>query len=152
MEKNIFKVIFDFVKGKYKRLFNIFRANSNVAVNVVNTLKKIVESDVTDYVTDLIPGDLDDKIHEKLKVIVPIVAQKIAIANGILSANDKDVDAVKAIVEHLKNEVNPGLKVSFWIMFAGELNMALADGQITLSEAIALSQLIYVENKKNKAA
>lgn len=146
--KDLIQKIIDFVKGRFQNLFEIFRLNSEVAVKVTNTLKSIVESPITDYATDLIPGDLDDKIHEKLKVIIPIVAQKMAIAHGILSVNDRDTDAVSAIIEHLKNEVNPGLKISFWIMFAGELNIALSDGKITLSEAVALSQIIYAESKK----
>lgn len=146
--KNLLQKIVEFIKGKFQNLFEIFRQNSEVAVKVTNTLKDIVESPITDYATDLIPGDLDDKIHEKLKVIVPIVAQKMAIAHGILSINDTNTDAIGAIIEHLKNEINVGLKVSFWIMFAGELNIALSDGKITLSEAVALSQMVYAETKK----
>jgi hypothetical protein len=146
--KDLLQKIIEFIKSKFQNIFEIFRLNSEVAVKVTNTLKSIVESPIVDFVTDLIPGDLDDKIHEKLKVVIPIVAQKIAITHGILSINDRNTDAISAIIEHLKNEVNPGLKISFWIMFAGELNIALSDGKITLSEAIALSQIIYAESKK----
>lgn len=148
--KKFFKKLIDYVKGKYIDLFDVFRKNSEVAVKVTETLKKIVESPVTDVITDLIPGDIDDKIHEKLKVYVPVVAKKIAIAHGILQESENNSDAVSAIIEYLKSpEVNVGVRASFWIMFSGELNKALSDDKITLSEAVALAQIIYTElNKK----
>jgi len=146
--KNLLKKIIDFVKNKYKSLFDLLRDNSEIAVKVTAKLKGIVESPITDIITDIIPGDLDDKIHEKLKIIVPIIATKVAIAHGILSVNTKDSDAIGLIIENLKNEINMGLKVSFWVMFSGELNKALSDDKITLAEAIGLSQLIYSEMKK----
>ena len=146
--KKVLKRILDFAKSKYQKLFNLLRINSEIAVKVTSKLKEIVESPITDIITDLIPGDIDDKIHEKLKIIIPKVAFKVAIAHGILSVETKDSDALGLIIEHLKKEVNPGLKVSFWVMFSGELNKALADDKITLAEAIGLSQLIYSEMKK----
>jgi hypothetical protein len=146
--KNLLKRVFDFVRNKYKSLFDLVRINSETAVKVTAKLKEIVESPITDIITDIIPGDLDDKIHEKLKVVVPKIATKVAIAHGILSVETKDSDAVTSIIDHLKNELNPGLRISFWVMFSGELNKALSDDKITLAEAIGLSQLIYAEMKK----
>jgi hypothetical protein len=119
-----------------------------VAVKVTYGLKKVVESPVLDVITDIIPGDLDDKIQEKLRLIVPIVAQKLAIAHGILKESETDSNAVAAIIEYLKSpELNIGTRVSFWIMFSGELNKALSDDRMTLSEAVALAQLVYTEIK-----
>lgn len=147
--KNFFKRLIDFVKNKYQDLFEIFRKNSEVAVKVTHALKNAVENPMVDIVTDIIPGDLDDKIHEKLRLIVPIVAQKIAIAHGILKESETNSNAITAIVDYLKSpEVNVGVRASFWIMFSGELNKALSDDKITLSEAVALAQLVYTEIKK----
>lgn len=146
--KKFFRRLLDFVKDKYKDLFVLFRNNSEVAVKVTYNLKKVVESPVLDVITDIIPGDLDDKIQEKLRLIVPIVAQKLAIANGILKESETDSNAVAAIIEYLKSpELNIGARVSFWIMFSGELNKALSDDKMTLSEAVALAQLVYTEIK-----
>lgn len=147
--KKFFRRLIDFVKGKYQDLFELFRKNSEVAVKVTYALKSAVESPVVDIITDIIPGDLDDKIHEKLRFIVPIVAQKLAIAHGILKESETNSNAITAIVEYLRSpEVNVGVRASFWIMFSGELNKALSDDKMTLAEAVALAQLVYSEIKQ----
>jgi ADP-ribosylglycohydrolase len=147
--KKFFRRLIDFVKNKHQDLFEIFRNNSEVAVKVTHTLKNAVESPVVDIITDIIPGDLDDKIHEKLRLIVPIVAQKLAIAHGILKQNETNSNAITAIVDYLRSpEVNVGVRASFWIMFSGELNKALSDDKMTLAEAVALAQLVYTEIKQ----
>jgi hypothetical protein len=146
--RNIFKRLIDFVKNKYKDLFVIFRNNSEVAVKVTHSLKNIIENPILDILTDIIPGDLDDKIHEKLRIVIPIVAQKLAIAHGILKESETNSNAVESIIEYLRSpEVNVGVRASFWIMFSGELNKALSDDKISLSEAVALAQLVYIEIK-----
>lgn len=148
MEKNIFKKFINWLKGLHGDLFNKFRNNSGIAVQIADKLKKIVESNILDIATDLIPGDLDDKILKKLKIIIPIVATKLAITHGILNEFDNNSDVIEKIIEYLKN-THSGLKVSFWVIFSAELNVALSDGELTLSEGISLSQLVYREmNKK----
>lgn len=82
-----------------------------------------------------------------MKVIIPQVALKLAIAHKVLQENAKDSDAVENIVAYLKS-LNPEARIGFWIHFTGELNKAMADQEITLSEAISLSQIAYLEFKK----
>lgn len=145
--KSVLRKIGLFLKGLIGDLFELFRNHAETAVAVTGRLKLIVESPIADFVTDLIPSDVDNRILSRLRIIVPKVAQQVAITYGILDANDKNSDAVKAIVSHLR-EVNPSARASFWITFAGELNIALSDGKLTLAEAVSLSQLVYAERKK----
>lgn len=147
----LLKKITGWFKSKFEKLIDLFRAQSGVAVAVTAKLKKLVEdtAPIIDIVTDLIPGDLDDKIHNKLLVVIPQVAEKVAIAHGILQAGDKDSDVVAAIINHLKDNYT-GIRTSFWIIFAGELNVALSDNKLTLSEGVSLTQIVYDEIQKNK--
>jgi hypothetical protein len=145
--KELFETIKLFVITNLSKAFKAVRKHSGVAVAITNKIKAIVESPIIDIATDLIPGDLDDKIHEKLKILVPQVALKLAIAHKVLSENAKDSDAVENIVVYLKS-LNPEARIGFWVHFTGELNKAMADQEISLSEAIALSQLAYQEFKK----
>lgn len=144
---NVFDSIKLFVIKNLSSAFKALRKNSGIAVSITNRIKQIVENPITDIITDLIPGDLDDKIHEKLKVIVPQVAFKLAIAHKILQENETDSKAVENIITYLKT-LKPDARIGFWIHFTGELNMAMADQKITLSEAVSLTQMVYLEFKK----
>jgi len=127
-------------------LFELFRKHAELAVKITGNLKAIIESPITGVIADLIPGDLDNKVLLRLQKVVPVVAEKMALTYGILKENDKNSDAYDAIVKHLK-QLNPDARASFWIIFSGELNLALSDGKLTLAEAVSLAQLVYAEKK-----
>jgi hypothetical protein len=46
--------------------------------------------------------------------------------------------------------MNPDARVSFWVLFSGELNKALSDNKLDLAEAFVLSQMAYIELKRAK--
>ena len=144
--KRIFQYVKDFIQKWIGISFEFAKDNSGVAVDVTNKIKEIVESPVADIVTAIIPSDIDDKIKNKLRLVLPVVAEKMAIMHGILQVSDSNNNTVALIIEHLKS-VNKDVRIDFWIRMAAELNIALTDGKISLSEAIALSQIIYAEKK-----
>ncbi|MEB2775249.1 hypothetical protein SYJ56_08010 [Algoriphagus sp. D3-2-R+10] len=149
--KKIFEYIKNFIQKWIGVSFDFLKDNSGVAVNVTNKIKEIVESPLADIVTGIIPSDVDDKIKDRLRVIIPVVVDKLAILHGIVSVNEKNSDSIALIIEHLKL-MNKDLRIDFWIRFAGELNIALSDGELSLSEGISLTQIIYAEKKVSIAA
>jgi len=147
--KNLLAKLTLLVQVFLDKAFKELRKQSIVVVKVTGLLKKAVESPIADGVVNLIPGDEDDKILAKLREKVVPVLEKVAIAHGILHASSTNSDVINAVIEKLK-ELHPELRASFWVVFSGELNMALADGKISLAEALILAQLAYVEIfKKN---
>lgn len=146
--KKIFINVIQKIVGWYSITWDVLRDNSGVAVKVVDSLKNAVESPVADIVTAIIPSDVDDKIKAKLEAVLPVVAEKLAIAYGIIQISDKNTDSVAALIGYLKT-INKDARVDFWIRLSGELNVALADGKISLSEAISIAQFVYSEKKKS---
>lgn len=144
--KNLFAKIINSVKAIFGKSFDLLRDYSHVAVKVTDTLKFAVESPFADLATNLIPGDVDRIILAKLRKVLPKVALQTAITHGILSANDKNSDAIINIIKYLKT-LNPDARSGFWITFAAQINLALADDKLTLSEAVVLSQLAFKELK-----
>ena len=126
------------------KLLVFFRKHSRVAVDVTNLLKQIVESKLVDLAVNIIPGNVDNEIAERLRKILPKIAIEMAVAHKIISDSDKPGDVAAAIVAHLK-ELHPDGRIGFWVTFAGKVNEGLSDGKISLPEAIAYSQLIYDE-------
>jgi hypothetical protein len=145
--------IFNFIKDLFNKLFNkaldAFKKHAEISINVVDKLKDALNSNVTDVITALIPGDVDDLVVEKLKVILPIVLEKVALANNIVKAGKSQSEIIDLVLKHLK-KTNDDSKRLFWITFAAELNVALSDGKLTFSEGLLLSQLVFKEVRKAK--
>jgi hypothetical protein len=148
--KNLIKKIGAFLKKLTGKAFAILRDNAGLAVEVTAKLKEIVEGKAAATVVSLVPGDKDDAALELLKKVLPVVSEKMALVFGAIKDNDKNADAVAAIVDKLR-ELSPDLRGSFYLAFSAELNAALSDGQISLAEAAALAQMLYVEVKNAKA-
>ena len=148
--KNLIKKLTVFLKNLFADIFEELKKNSFLAVQITDKLKELVESPVLDLVVDfLIKGETDNVILQKLRVILPEVAFKIAVVHGIMQESDSSSESIAKLVEYLKG-LNPNARVAFWVLFSGELNLALADGKINLAESFALAQLAYNELKSRK--
>jgi hypothetical protein len=147
--KKIFEKLSSFVKNLFGNVFSELKKHSELAVKVTDNIKKLVESPIADVISVIIPGDADDILIAKARVVLPQVVEKVAILHGILKENDTNSDVVANIIENLK-QLNPDARISFWVMFAAELNKALSDGKLTLAESFVLTQMSYIELKNNK--
>jgi ribosome-associated translation inhibitor RaiA len=144
---NFFKKLFEKVKELFSDSFDKLRLFSGVAVKVTAVIKEVVENPLLGLAVDLTKTTKDNQILAKVLVIVPQVTAHIAIAHGIIQATDDNSDTTGALIEHLR-KISPAARASFWVMLSGEINKALADGKISLAEAIALAQLVYAEKIK----
>lgn len=145
----LFKRIGNMFRGALDKARSILRANSKAAVEVTNMLKSVVESPVMSKVVNIIPGDLDNRILERLRSIVPIIAAEMAIAHGILQQSVNNTDTLDAIIKHLQ-AMHPDARIGFWLHFSGRLNLVLSDGKITFAEAVSLAQEMYQEIQEGK--
>lgn len=142
--KKLFNRIRDFIKKIFGDSLEYLKRNSATAVKVTEVLKKYVESNIADVAVGLIPGDVDNVILIQLRKIVPEVTIKVALGHNIIQASTIPSEALGKIIEYLKSLGKEG-RTAFWISFAAEVNMALADGKLTFTEAVILSQLAYKE-------
>jgi hypothetical protein len=147
--KKLFEKLTSFVRGALGLAFDQFRTHAEVAVKMTANIKKIVESPIGDTIVTLIPGDIDNKILAKLRQVLPQVLERMLILSNIVKENDTNTDVIESIISHLKN-LHPEARVSFWVLFSAELNRALSDGKIEMAEAFVLSQMVYLEIKKDK--
>jgi hypothetical protein len=148
--KNIKKKFISFIQKMFLDAFDLLKAQSIIVVNITDLLKSAVESDTVKFLVENTPTKIDDIVLEKLKIVIPMVAFKLAVMHGILQTSDNSSEAIDKLITHLKG-LNPGARVSFWVMFSGELNMVLSDGKINLAESFMITQLVYNELKnRNK--
>lgn len=142
--KNLFQQILNWVKSTLGNLLEHFKGVAKIAVEITTKLKFIVESEVLDVVVDLIPGDLDNKILDKIRIILPQVIKRVSLVAGIVSESDSNSEAIQKFIAHLRS-LNPEGRKAFWVTFAAEMNIALSDGKLTFAEAVILTQLTYTE-------
>lgn len=145
--KNLLQNLVSWVKVILGNLLEHFKVSAKIAIDITTKLKLIVESEVLDLAVDLIPGDVDNKVLDKIRSILPLVIKKVSLVAGIVSDSDTNSEAVKKFIEHLRT-LNPEGRKAFWVTFAAEMNIALSDGKLSFPEAVILTQLTYAELTK----
>ena len=66
----------DFVAKLFNKIPNELKEKISIGIAIVENIKKFIDSPVTDILSAIIPGDLDDKIKERLRDILPIILEK----------------------------------------------------------------------------
>lgn len=127
-------------KALWNRVEKIIQDNIHVSVLVVQNFKTIVDSPATDILTALIPGDIDDKIKDKLRQVLPKVLTTLKIIEDCSHLTDQELVnciAVRLVTatEEYKDHIFHGLAV--------QLAKELSDGRLTFSDAIALVEWYY---------
>jgi hypothetical protein len=147
--KNLFKKIVVWVKSILGNLLDHFRKSAEVAVLVTDKLKSIIESDLVDIAVDLIPSEIDNIIVDRLRSILPVVIAKVSLAAKVGEDSNSNAELIAKLIDHLKS-LNPESRKAFWVLFSAELNIALSDGQLSFSEGVILTQMIYKEIRSKR--
>lgn len=141
--KNLLKKIKDFLAKAWGNLFFFLIDKGEVAINVTNVIKDIINNPAIDWVVALTPTAADDRVLAKAKVWVPKVANQIGLAMGILKSAEDEKDAFEKVLNYVSQLPIEG-KAIFLREFSGQLALALSDdGKISPAEMIGLVQLVY---------
>jgi hypothetical protein len=110
-------------------------------VKVVNEIKKVIDGPIADVITAIIPGELDDKLKDKLRAILPGVILKlniIAAVNDLQDENEK-LQAILAAINLSADET----KNIYYHGLGALILEELSDGQFTWSDATAALEYYY---------
>ena len=133
----------------WKQLNNSYewlRPRAVAATKVVNDIKNGIFN-VADVVVAITPTTADDEFVRKAKAAAEKVIQRMAAVEGLVTGSEKLEDAIEAFAKYLAGKSSEA-KAKFWIELAGKIVEVLADGRVTLAEAVALAQIVYSEIKK----
>lgn len=137
-----------FLKVGFSKIMSILRKTAPLSVKVTNILKKVVEGELDNFAVALLNIKEVTIAHALLEKNIDSIAFKAAVFSLILSEDVKDSVTIDNVIEKLK-ELEPKLRANFWIRFAAELNIYLEDGKITLSEALAGTQIAFEAYKEH---
>jgi len=155
--KKLLQKIWTFIEGLFSKFEQKVEKYVPVATNIVEAVKKVVESQTTGAVLEVIkftiPGDTDDKIIDKAmelaKEYIPKIALQLNIIESITDIEDVNEQMI-AVVNALKN-ANDDTKSDYWHELAAFILKQFADGKLTLGEAGAIVEYHYQNYVRPKA-
>ena len=94
-----------------------------------------------DVITALIPGDIDDKINEKLRGFLPRLLLELQLVDSIANITDPNAQ-LQAILDKLKLSSDDA-KNAFYHSLASLILQKLSDGKLSWSDAVAIAEYYY---------
>lgn len=145
--KKIFKFLFGWIGKLFQSAGSFAEKILPTVISVTNALKYTVDNPVTDILVKITPTQVDDAILAKIKAVLPKVIEKTALAQKWLAMQKEMTtnELLQAIISELKNTQDAGEWQKFWAEFSGMFLYYMADGKLTVGEAIALAQWYYNE-------
>ena len=141
---NIFKRFGLWYKKTFDKVFRKLAPHAAVAVKITEGIKKFLDSPAGDILVIAIPGDVDDKLRDKLRhEILPKVILHLAHVYGVIQASEGDPATAAERLRDYINSLNGNLKVDAYIRIAATFTAALADGIFTWNELVSVSQAIH---------
>jgi hypothetical protein len=136
------KSLFDGMPGELKTAIHI-------GVIITENIKKFVDSPPVDVLTVLIPGDVDDKIKQLLRINIPTILTELKLADTCAGLTDPSEITACAInvLQDLDNNVQGAFLHNISIMLA----QIVADGQLTWSDGVYLLEWYYQHQYKQAA-
>jgi hypothetical protein len=128
------KKLFEGLKPELKKAIEI-------GVNIVEKIKDFVASPGADVITMLIPGDVDDKIKEKLREVLPKIFAEMKLVESCAGETDpnKIVECGIKTLQQISGDFQSAFLHDLSILIA----QVAADGKLTWSDAVYILQWYY---------
>lgn len=129
-----------------KKSLEALRPKARAAYSIVNALKDIVESPIASAAVLLTKTKADDAALAAARAVLPQIAEKLLVADIIMS-HPTPSQIIEALIDYLRRQ-NKDVRAAFYIVLAGKINEALADGKVTFAEAVSIGQIVFEEINK----
>jgi hypothetical protein len=147
--KKFFQKIGAWISDKVLDVYDLAEERAGIAVKSVSALKKVVEDPSLNLVVAMTNTDLDDRYLSKAQLVLSKASAKVAVAHGIIKDTDTPLQAIDAVVSHLRS-VNKDARRGWWIELSAEVLGILMDGKVTFPELVGLTQMVFRKLFPNK--
>ena len=154
--KKFLKRIWEYIKDLYEGLIRTTKKYVPLAIKIVDSIKKVMDSPVDDIIlgiiSNTIPGETDDKLIAKVKAVVEEWVPKILLELKIVESisNIEGTNAqLQAILDELK-KLSPETQAIVWHGLASLILEKLSDGELSWADSVAIAEYYYqnIHNKK----
>lgn len=147
--KKLLQRIWAFIKLMFDKTEDETKKYVPIAIGIVQGIKKVVDSPVDDIVFNIlrsaIPGEADDIIINKVKSViekwVPKLLKELIIIDSIANIEDPN-EQLKIILAQFKLSSSETKNIVYHGL-ASLIIEKLADGKLTWSESVAISEYYY---------
>lgn len=146
--KNFLSNIWDSIKHIFDKISEEEKKAVHIGVTVVEKIKQFIDSPVTDFVTDIIPGEVDDNIKEILRAYLPKILVELQLTANCVDATADPNEIVTCALKTL-GEVGQDAKNAFLHDLAALISQAASDGTISWSDSVYLVQWYYEHKQKS---
>jgi len=121
---------FNNLKAWLQKTFTLIRKEVKTAIpigiKVVDKIKAFIDTPIADFITDIIPGDLDDQIKAALRKVLPKILIGLRKWEGIVNISDENAQlkAIAAEIMLLSKSERDNIKTQI----AAEVAQALSPG------------------------
>jgi hypothetical protein len=142
--KKFFRKIVTFLKMLFSNVDEWIHEHIQPSIETVQRFKTLMDNPVWDMITTLIPGELDDKIKNKVRSSLEVAIVKLAPLPDIINEPDLAIKIAK-LIEWIKT-LSPSLQKGALLRLASE--MAIASGGTTEVKGHAVDLLTQMQYSK----
>ena len=155
--KKFVKKVWESVKSLYDSLMLRTKRYVPVAINVVEGIKKVMDSPVDDVILAIveaaIPGDADKALIKRVKTVVekwvPKILLELKLVDSIANMDNIN-DQLIAVLAQLKLSSDETKSIVYHGL-ASLIIEKLSDGKISWSDSVAISEYYFTNFVNNKS-
>jgi hypothetical protein len=146
--KAFFQKVKEFFKDLGADISNFMESTVKPAVEFLEVIKKVLENPSLDLFTAATKTDIDNKILEKLRKVLPIVIDKL----GLFIVMSTTMTPPQQVQRYLKalRELSPEMRKAAYHKTASLLVQELSNKSYQAAEIDTLTQIAYNELKEEK--
>lgn len=138
--------LWDHIKQLFGSLPHDLKVAIHIGVTVVDAMKTVLDSGVTDVLTAIIPGDIDDKVKDWLRAKIPTILIELKLADQCAGLTDPN--EITACALGVLQKIDGDVKNAFFHSLSVMIAQVAADGKLTWSDGVYLLEW-YNTNKNH---
>lgn len=145
--KKLLKNIGDFISKLFKNILPSAQKAIKIGIDITEAIKTFDTNSpfAADILTQIIPGDLDDKIKDKIREQLPKIMVELKLVDATIGLKDPNEILVAAtkVIQQLEGDYSS----AFLHSLSALITKVASDGKLTWSDSVYLAEFLY-QNKK----
>jgi hypothetical protein len=139
--KTFLTKIWEQIKNLFSSLPSEVKTAIQIGVLITDNIKAFIDSPVADILTAIIPGNLDDKLKDELRVKLPIILTELKLADKCASLSDQD-EITKCALQTLQG-ITGDAASAFLHSLSILIAQVVSDGKLTWSDGAYILEWYY---------
>lgn len=147
--KSLLTKIWNTIKNLFAGIPPELKSAIRIGVVVAENAKLLIDSPATDVLTAIIPGGIDDKIKDLLRLKLPLILSELKLVDSCGDITDPAqlTTCAISVIQNLQGDIKSAFLHNLSILVA----QVVSDGKLTWSDGVYLLEWYYQYKYKNIA-